>query len=144
MLFVLNRLKWLIIVIHKKQSRRLRHMFSAPFTWLFIIPLIIMDVFIELYQNIVFRILSMPLVKRRNYIKIDRHKLLYLNLFDRINCAYCGYANGLIHYVSVIAGKTEEYWCGIQHKKQEGFVSPSHHKDFTPYGDEDAFYRKYF
>ncbi len=38
-----------------------------------------------------------------------------------------------------IAGETEEYWCGIQHKKDKDFISPKHHKDFLKYGDKKTF-----
>ena len=58
-------------------------------------------------------------------------------------CAYCGYANGLMAYAVVIAGKTEKYWCGIKHKKYQNFHEPAHHKDFTEYGDEESYRKKY-
>ncbi len=112
-------------------------MLSAPITWVMIIPLVIMDISLEIYHNVCFRLLGIPLVKRKNYIRVDRHKLSYLDLFDKINCAYCGYGNGLIHYATIIAGKSEEYWCGIKHKKYKGFIEPKHHKDFAGYGDEE-------
>lgn len=54
---------------------------------------------------------------------------------------YCGYANGVLHYTSVIAGETEKYWCGIKHKSDAEFIAPHHHNEFIDYGDEEA-YRK--
>jgi hypothetical protein len=39
----------------------------------------------------------------------DRGKLCYLNLLERINCAYCSYGNGLIAYVVEIAARTEQH-----------------------------------
>jgi len=104
-----------------------------------IFPLIIFDFFIEIYHHISFPIYQIVKIKRKKYIKIDRHKLKYLTFWQKFFCIYCGYANGLIHYSSVIAAKTEEYWCGIQHDKSDGFVSRSHHKKFLKYGDEKSF-----
>jgi len=83
----------------------------------------------------------MHLIKRNKYIKIDRHKLKYLNWFEKLNCIYCGYANGFLHYASVIAAETEKYWCGIKHSKDKNFIPPNHHKDFLEYGDGEAFRR---
>jgi len=36
----------------------------------------------------------------RNYIIIDRHKISGLTLMDRINCMFCGYANGSVHFLN--------------------------------------------
>ena len=83
------------------------------------------------------------IVERKNYIKIDRHKLGYLNWFEKINCVYCGYAIGLIQYSKAIGEKTEKYWCGIKHKNYNGCVQPANHKNFLEYGDEKGFKRKY-
>lgn len=55
---------------------------------------------------------------------------------------YCGYGNGLMYYAWTIVGKTEKYWCGIKHKRDEDFKEPPHHKDFFEYGDEKT-YRKF-
>ncbi len=51
---------------------------------------------------------------------------------------YCGYANGLLHYVSMIAAETERYWCSIKHQSKKGFREPVHHKDFLKFGDKKA------
>ena len=39
--------------------------------------------------------------KLRNYIVIDRYKIAGLTMMDRINCTFCGYANGSIHFLNV-------------------------------------------
>ena len=44
-----------------------------------IIPLAVTDIWIEIYHHICFPIYKIPLIKRSRYIKIDRHKLKYLN-----------------------------------------------------------------
>ncbi len=98
-----------------------------------------LDIFLEVYHNICFRLYKIPLVKRASYISIDRHKLEYLSFWQKTFCVYCGYANGLVHYAFAIAGLTEEYWCGIKHDKKEGFVNPPHHKNFLKYNDKQSF-----
>ena len=44
-----------------------------------------------------------------------------------------------------IAGLTEKYWCGIMHKKIQGFKEHEDQKKqkFAKYGDEKDFNRKY-
>ena len=112
-----------------------------PLIYSLIIPIVVLDIWVEIYHRICFWAYGIPYVKRHNYVKIDRHKLSYLDYFEKLNCMYCGYVNGLLHYVSAIAGETEKYWCGIKHKPDADFLEPVHHKDFINYGDEDA-YRK--
>jgi hypothetical protein len=127
---------------YKKYPERIyRHLVSMPFIYIMIVPLVVFDIWVEFYHQICFRLYKIPLVRRSAYIKIDRQKLKYLTRWERLNCAYCGYANGLMHYATVIAGETEKYWCGIKHAKNPNFIPPEHHKDFIEYGDEKA-YRK--
>lgn len=128
---------------YKKDRRLIKQILSGPITYLMIFPMIFLDLFIEIYHNISFRLLGLPLIKRSNYIKVDRHKLSYLNLNEKINCTYCGYVNGLLNYSSAIAGKSEEYWCGIKHKKTKKFNEPKHHKEFLRYDDKKEFYKRY-
>jgi hypothetical protein len=123
-------------------ERWLRHWISIPFIWMMIIPLVVLDIFLEIYHRICFPLYGLPLVSRKNYIKIDRHKLSYLKWLDKFSCMYCGYANGLINYAQKIGGETERYWCGIKHNETKGFVPPPHHKDFMKYGDKKAFEKK--
>lgn len=127
----------------KYPERWWRHLLAGPLIWLMIIPLVILDFFLKMYHQICFRLYRIPLVPRQNYIRIDRQKLAYLGPVDKLFCMYCGYANGLVHYASVIAGETEKYWCAIKHAKYPGFVPPAHHKDFLEYGDEAAYREKY-
>ena len=112
-----------------------------PFIYMMIIPVIILDVFLEIYHRICFPLYGISCVKRSDYIKIDRHKLSYLSFPEKVNCVYCGYGNGIANYAAKIAGETEAYWCGIKHKKRKGFVQPSHQHNFLEYGDENS-YRK--
>lgn len=123
----------------KYPERWFWHTLSAPIIYGGIIPLFIFDIYLEIYHQICFRIYRIPLVKRSEYIKIDRYKLKYLPWYEKINCAYCGYGNGLIHYASIILAKTEKYWCGIKHAKYNNFQAPKHHDEFLDYGDENGY-----
>ena len=124
----------------KHRERIPKHLLSLLFIYPPLVPMIFLDLFLEVYHRICFPLYGYPYVKRSAYIRIDRHKLSYLRWWQKLNCIYCGYANGLVHYATVIAGETERYWCSIQHKKVRGevFYSPEHHKDFVPYGDKKA------
>lgn len=123
----------------KHPKRFFRHLIATPFIYSLLIPFVIIDIWVEIYHRICFPCYGLQYVKRKNYIRIDRQKLKYLNIIDKVHCMYCGYVNGLINYVRTIAGETEKYWCGIKHKPGGGFQEPEHHKDFLEYGDEEAF-----
>lgn len=116
---------------------------AAPMIYAMIIPLVILDVFMEGYQRVVFPLLGAPLVSRREYFRFDRHRLEYLDPIQKLGCWYCGYANGLLHYVSRIAAQTEAIFCPIQHQPGGGFRPPAHHAAFAPYGDREGFERRW-
>ncbi len=96
----------------------------------------LMDFLTELYHRICFPLYGIEYISRKKYIRIDRHRLKYLNCFEKIGCAYCGYVNGLVNYWVAGAAATESYWCGVRHKRIKGFVEPAHHKKFLKYGDK--------
>jgi hypothetical protein len=128
--------------MHKRKAsnRVLRHIIATPFIWMMIVPVVFSDICIEIYHRICFPLYGKPYVKRREYIRIiDRAKLPYLTLGERLGCAYCGYVNGWLHYASVIAGETENYWCAIAHLEERGYKPAEHEKDFVPYGDSETF-----
>ena len=109
-----------------------------------IIPVMFADICIEIYHRICFPLYGYPYVKRSQYIRIvDRAKLPYLSWAEALGCAYCGYVNGWLHYASVIAGKTEHYWCQIAHLEERGYVPAEHEKDFVKYGDEAELRKRY-
>lgn len=126
------------------ENNSLRNTISTPFILMMIVPLVICDVFLEVYHRICFPLYGIPYVKRFRYIRIvDRTKLNYLTWLEKAWCAYCGYANGWLHYASVIAGKTESYFCSIAHLEARGYVPSEHEKSFAKYGDESALRRRY-
>jgi len=121
------------------RGRKLRHFISFPFIASIIIPLVLIDLWTEIYHRVCFKLYKIPYINRSEYIKIDRHKLPYLSWFSKIACAYCGYANGLAAYLVAVAGATEKYWCGIKHQKLKNFHQPYHHQNFLEYGNQQQF-----
>jgi hypothetical protein len=111
---------------------------STPVIYGMIIPLLILDLSITVYQHICFRVYGIPRVRRANYITIDRHHLAYLNVIEKLNCVYCGYSNGLIEYCREITARTEQYWCPIKHAHR---VMSSHARaqEYFDFGDAEAY-----
>ena len=114
---------------------------TSPLIYGCIIPFVILDGFITLYQAFSFPLYGIPKVRRSDYIVFDRGKLCYLNLLERINCAYCSYGNGVLGYVVEIAARTEQHWCPIRHAHR---IEHPHDRypHFLPYGDGAAYRAK--
>lgn len=110
---------------------------SAPFIYAPIVPLVLLDVIMELYHHIAFPLYGLPMVDRRQYIVFDRHKLSYLSVTEKINCLYCSYANGLLNYAVAIAAETEKMWCPIKHKWHPLYKPPTHQASFANYNDAE-------
>lgn len=111
---------------------------TAPFIYALIIPLLLLDLFVGVYQTTCFPVYGIPRVFRRDYLAFDRGHLAYLNAIEKLNCAYCSYANGLLAYVREVASRTEEYWCPIKHARRVLGVH-SRYNRFVDYGDADAY-----
>jgi len=79
---------------------------TAPAIYLLVLPLALLDLGVCLYQFVCFPVWGMARVRRSDYVVIDRHQLAYLNGVQKLNCAYCEYANGLIAFVREVAGRT--------------------------------------
>ena len=111
---------------------------SAPVIYALVLPLILLDLSLSLYQFICFPIYRIRKVARGDFIVFDRHHLAYLNAVEKLNCSYCSYANGVIAYGREIASRTEERWCPIKHA---GRVRGVHHRyyRFDDYGDAESF-----
>jgi len=86
-------------MLYIKHPNRVIILILMPLLWTLIIPLVVSDIWIEIYHRILFPLYRLPYVKRGDYIQImDRAKLPYLNVVQKIYCMYCGYANGLVRY----------------------------------------------
>jgi len=89
------------------------------------------------YRAICFPLYGIPRVRHRDYIRCERLQLGYLNLLEKLNCAYCDYANGLIAMVREVAARTEQYWCPIKHVEHMR-ATHSRFSRFTDYGDGEG------
>ncbi len=107
---------------------------TIPVIWGALIPALIMDLTVTVYQAVCFPIYGIPKVRRSDYIVLDRHALAYLNWIEKLNCAYCGYFNGLLGFVREVAGRTEQYWCPIRHARAPR-ATHSRYRFFLEYGD---------
>lgn len=122
-------------------TANLRHLLSAPLIYGMIVPLCFFDFCLEIYHNICFPLYGIKKIKRSDYLVIDRHKLAYLNLLQKLNCIYCGYGNGLMAYAKEIVAKTEQYWCPIKHSKE--IPDPhNYYNDFFEYTDGEGFIKR--
>ena len=92
---------------------RPQNLLSAPIIYGMILPLVLFDLCMSFYQWTCFPLYGIPRVKRGDYFVFDRAHLAYLNLIEKINCAYCSYGNGLLAYAGEISARTEQYWCPI-------------------------------
>ena len=114
------------------------YVLTSPFIYACIIPFVMVDIMVSLYQIVCFPVYNIPKVRRSDYLKLDRHKLNYLNIIQKINCEYCSYGNGILAYASEIASRTELFWCPIKHAK-----SPKAYHEryvhFIDYGDAEGF-----
>jgi len=119
----------------------LLHFLTAPIMYGMVIPAILLDVIIFIYQQVVFRIFKVKFLKRSDYIVFDRHYLGYLNPIEKFNCLYCSYINGLLQYASAMAGRTEFYFCPIKHAKKIAYQHDYYH-EYLMYGDEDGYHDK--
>lgn len=120
---------------------KLRNILSAPFIYSMIIPFIIIDLSMSLYQEICFSLYRIKKVSRKAYIVFDRHQLRHLNSIERFNCVYCAYGNGVIAYASEIAARTEQYWCPIKHARKV-IGRHSRYNDFINFGDAENYHER--
>lgn len=110
---------------------------TAPVIYAGIVPFLLLDLFVTIYQWICFPVYGIAKVRRADHLVFDRSSLAYLNLIEKINCAYCSYGNGVLAYAREIAARTEQYWCPIKHARRV-LGSHPHYRQFTDYGDAQA------
>jgi hypothetical protein len=114
---------------------------TAPVIYSLIIPFVLLDLFISAYQFVCFPVYGIPTVGRSEYLVIDRVHLSYLNIIEKINCAYCAYANGVIAYAREISSLTEQYWCPIKHARRV-IATHERYRNFSDYGDAENYHKE--
>jgi len=110
----------------------------APMIYSLTIPLVLLDLWVQLYQAVCFPVYRIAKVDRSRYVLLDRGHLQYLNWIERLNCNYCGYANGLVAYAREIAARTEQYFCPIKHAFRCSGAH-LHYDEFFDFGDARAY-----
>jgi hypothetical protein len=113
-------------------------MLVSPVIYAGIVPLLLLDLFVSLFQAVCFPIYGIAKIKRADYFVFDRHHLAYLNALEKLNCAYCSYANGLIAFAREIVARTEQYWCPIKHARRV-IGSHARYALFDDYGDGENY-----
>ena len=132
------------VMLYIKHPNKIFISIFLPLLRILFIPLLISDILIEIYHHVFFPLYQVPCIPRKNYIQVmDRARLTYLNIPQKLYCMYCGYANGLVHYRVEIGWATEHYRCGIQHWERKNFVPEEHQKNFSKFWDEKDFIKKY-
>ncbi len=126
--------RWLV-------TERPQNLITGPIIYGMIVPLLVLDLFVSLYQATCFPIYRVEKVRRGDYIVFDRQHLQYLNFIEKFHCTYCAYGSGLIAYVGEIVARTEQYFCPIKHARKVLGSHPRYGR-FLDYGDAAEFAAK--
>ncbi len=116
-------------------------MLTAPVIYAGIVPLLLLDLFVSIFHAVCFPIYGIAKIRRADYLVFDRHHLAYLNALEKLNCAYCSYANGLIAYTREIVARTEQYWCPIKHARRV-IGTHARYALFDDYGDAEGYQQR--
>jgi hypothetical protein len=113
-------------------------MLTSPVIYAGIVPFLVLDFFVSVFQAICFPIYGIAKVRRAEYFVFDRHHLAYLNALEKLSCAYCSYANGIIAFTREIAARTEQYWWPIKHARRV-IGTHARYALFDDYGDAEGY-----
>lgn len=129
-----NVFKWLV-------TNRPQNLITGPIIYGMVLPMLLLDLLVTLYQWSCFPIYGITKVRRKDYIVFDRHHLGYLNFIEKFHCTYCEYGNGLMSYMAEILARTEEYFCPIKHAHK---ILGTHkrYNRFLDYGDAADYEKK--
>ncbi|HRH93035.1 MAG TPA: hypothetical protein PKV72_00715 [Candidatus Peribacteria bacterium] len=101
--------------LHAPEIGFLRTVAATIAIYSMIVPLVLLDLWTRAYHAVYFPLCGLPTVPREQYVIVDRGNLKGLKWGQRISCAYCDYANGVLAWVRAVAGITEAYSCAIKH-----------------------------
>ncbi|MEY5029917.1 MAG: hypothetical protein RLZ63_2232 [Pseudomonadota bacterium] len=125
-------------LLHYVSQADLRHVITIPLIYGMLVPMVLLDATLTLYQWLCFPLYRIERVRRKDCWTFDRAHLAYLNALEKLNCAYCSYGNGLAAYFTEIASRTEQYWCPIKHARRVQHAH-SRYNQFVDYGDAEGF-----
>jgi hypothetical protein len=129
-----NFFRWLV-------TNRPQNLVTGPIIYGMVVPLLMLDLGVSLYQWACFPIYGITKVRRGDYLVFDRHHLDYLNFIEKFHCTYCEYANGLMAYMGEILARTEQYFCPIKHAHKI-LGTHSRYNRFLDYGEADDYEAK--
>ncbi|HJV21548.1 MAG TPA: hypothetical protein VJ570_02575 [Holophagaceae bacterium] len=112
----------------------------APIIYGALLPALLLDLYVGLYQLLCCSIYGIPRTKRSDHLILDRAKLPYLNLLEKAGCLYCSYFNGLVSYAQEVAGRTEQRFCPIRHQRRPRTLHARYSR-FLEYGDAEGYRR---
>jgi hypothetical protein len=127
-----NFLRWLV-------TDRPQNLVTGPIIYFMVIPMMLLDLTVTLYQAFSFPIYRIAKVPRADYIVFDRHQLGYLNFYERLHCDYCAYASGLLAYAAEIVSRTEQYFCPIKHARKV-LGTHARYARYLDYGDAEDYH----
>jgi hypothetical protein len=130
------RRHWLSYVLDARPAVIL----TAPIIYSTVVPFALLDAAVTIYQQTCFRVYGIAQARRSDHFVFDRARLSYLNAFERFNCWFCSYGNGVISYAREIAARTEQFWCPIKHS-QRILGSHERYHAFADYGDAASYAR---
>lgn len=119
-------------------TNRPQNLITGPIIYGMIFPLLVMDLFVSLYQATCFPIYGIMKVRRVDYIVFDRQHLEYLMFIEKFHCTYCAYGTGLLAYMNEILARTEQYLCPIKHARKV-LGSHSRYARFLAYGEAEDY-----
>lgn len=126
---------------HWLVAYRPQNLITGPIIYGMVVPILMLDLCITIYQAACFPIYGIRKVRRGDYIVIDRQHLEYLNFIEKFHCTYCAYGTGLIAYASEIIARTENYFCPIKHARKM-LGTHARYARFLEYGDAEDYERK--
>lgn len=133
-------------IAHRKLKRGLirwigqrpRNLITGPIIYAMILPLLLVDACLSLYQATCFPIYGIVKARRGDYIVFDRQSLGYLNFIEKFHCTYCAYGAGVIAYSAEIVSRTEQYFCPIKHARKM-LGTHSRYAGFLAFGDAEDY-----
>jgi len=125
----------LLVFIH---DAPLATVLVSPVVYGLFVPIALLDIGVTVFQYVCFAVWGLERVRRSDHVVLDRHRLAYLNGIEKLNCIYCGYANGVIAFANEVASRTEQFWCPIKHARR--LRAPHRrYRGFLDYGDAAGF-----
>ncbi len=95
-----------------------------------IIPIVILDISMTIYQWMYFTAMGIPKIKKNQFVVMERWDLNKLSNWQKLNCVYCEYVNGILAFAKAVGNQTEVYSCAIRHN--HALKDHGYEKQFYP------------